>query len=98
DFNKAVYLVNKEDFYDAGHFILKEDSRISSPVSVLYYEYYESKTALKKLTELLNKKIQCVVGRQDIPFGKAQSPHLWDYADGTDTIEFLLKKNIAGIL
>ena len=98
DFNKAVYLVNKEDFYDAGHFMLKEDSRFSSPVSVLYYEYYESQTALKQMTEFLKEKIQCIVGRQYIPFGKAQSPHLWDYADGIDTIEFLLKKNIAGIL
>jgi hypothetical protein len=98
DFNKAVYIVNKEDFYDAGHFILKEDSRISSPVSVLYYQYYESQTALKQLTEFLKEKIQCVVGRKYIPFGKAQSPQLWDYSDGTDTIEFLLKKNIAGIL
>ncbi len=98
DFNKAVFIVNKEDFYDAGHFILKEDTRVSSPVSVLYYEYYESQTSLKQLTESLKEKIQCIVGRQYIPFGKAQSPHLWDYADGIDTIEFLLKKNIAGIL
>ena len=35
DFNKAVFLVNKDVFYDAGHLLLKEDGRISSPVSVL---------------------------------------------------------------
>ena len=93
DFNKAVYLVNKEAFYDAGYILLKEDSRISSPVSVLYYEYYESQTALKQQIELLKEKIQCMIGRHNIPFGKAQSPNLWDYADGIDTIEFLLKKN-----
>jgi hypothetical protein len=98
DFNKAVYLVNKEAFYDIGFLLLKEDNKISSPVSVLYYEYYESQYAVKQQTELLNEKIQCVVGKNNIPFGKAQSPHLWDYADGIDTIEFLLKKNIAGIL
>ena len=92
DFNKAVYIVNREVFYDAGHLLLKEDNKISSPVSVLYYEYYESQYAVKQLTELLKEKIQCVVGKQYIPFGKAQSPHLWDYADGKDTIEFLLKK------
>jgi len=93
DFNKAVYLVNKEVFYDTGHLLLKEDSKISSPVSVLHYEYYESENAVKQQTELLKEKIQCVVGIHYIPFGKAQSPHLWDYADGIDTIEFLLKKN-----
>jgi hypothetical protein len=98
DFNKAVYLVNKEIFYDAGYLLLKEDNKISSPVSVLYYEYYESQYAVKQQTELLKKKIQCVVGKHNIPFGKAQLPHLWDYADGIDTIEFLLKKKLAGIL
>ncbi|MGA2406570.1 MAG: hypothetical protein ABSF81_07465 [Bacteroidales bacterium] len=92
DFNKAVYLVNKEVFYDTGHLLLKEDSKISSPVSVLHYEYYESQYAVKQQTELLKEKIQCLVGLHYIPFGKAQYPHLWDYADGIDTIEFLLKK------
>ena len=92
DFNKAVYLVNKENFYDTGYLLLKEERGLSSPVSVLHYEYYDSQTAVKQQTELLKEKIQCIVGRHNIPFGKAQSPHLWDYADGIDTIEFLLKK------
>ena len=92
DFNKAVYLVNKEKFYDTGYLLLKEDKGLSSPVSVLHYEFYDSQTAVKQQTELQNEKIQCVVGRHNVPFGKAQSPHLWDYADRIDTIEFLLKK------
>jgi hypothetical protein len=92
DFNKAVYIVNKEPFYDTGYLLLKEDTRVSSPVSVLYYEYYDSQDVVEQQTELLKEKIQCIVGGHNIPFGKAQLPHLWDYADGIDTIEFLLKK------
>jgi hypothetical protein len=98
DFNKAVYLVNKEAFHDTGYLLLKEDNRISSPVSVLYYEYYNSQYAVEQQIELQKEKIQCVVGRHCVPFGQAQSPHLWDYADGIDTLEFLLKKSTAGIL
>jgi hypothetical protein len=98
DFNKAVYLVNKEAFHDSGFVLLKEETKISSPVSVLYYEYYESQYAVKQQAELLKEKIQCVIGKHNIPFGKAQWPHPWDYADGIDTIEFLLKKKLAGIL
>jgi hypothetical protein len=98
DFNKAVYLVNKDVFYDAGFLLLKEEKKIASPVSVLYFEQYESLDSVKQQTEFQKEKIQCVVGKQYIPFGKAQSPHLWDYADGIDTIEFLLKKKSAGIL
>jgi hypothetical protein len=92
DFNKAVYLVNKEKFHDTGYLLIKEDKVLSSPVSVLHYEFYDSQTSLKQQTDLQTEKIQCIVGRQNIPFGKAQSPQLWDYADGIDTIDFLLKK------
>jgi hypothetical protein len=98
DFSKAVYLVNKESFIDTGYLLLKEEKGLSSPVAVLYYEHYTSVSALQKETEFLKDKIQCVVGHNQVPFGKAQSPHLWDYSDGTDTIEFLSKKNKAGIL
>lgn len=98
DFNKAVYLVNKEVFYDFGYLLLKEDIRISSPVSVLFFEFYRSQDAVKQQTESLAENIQCVIGRNNIPFGTSQMPHLWDYADGIDTIEFILKKNIPGIL
>jgi hypothetical protein len=92
DYNKAVYLVNKEPFFDTGNLLMKQNTNISSPVSVLYFEYYESQDAVKQQKELLKNKIQCVVGKHYIPFGKAQLPHLWDYADGIDTIEFLQKK------
>ena len=95
---KLFIIVNKEKFYDTGYLLLKEDHKLSSPVSVLHYEYYKSLNDVKKQTELMKEKIQCIVGKHYIPFGKAQSPHLWDYADGIDTIEFLLKKKLAGIL
>ncbi len=98
DFNKAVYIVNKEAFYDFGYLLLKEDSRISSPVSVLFYEFYPSQNAVKQQTEYLAENIQCIVGRNNIPFGTSQMPHLWEYADGIDILEFILKKNIPGIL
>jgi hypothetical protein len=98
DFNKAIYLVNKENFHDTGYLLLKEETRLNSPVSVLNYEYFESQSAVIQQLEQKSNYIQCIVGRNAVPFGKAQSPHLWDYADGVDTIEFLLKNNLAGIL
>lgn len=98
DFNKAIYLVNREKFKDTGFLLLKENQGLASPVAVLYYEYYNSLDEAEKAVENLKEKMQCICGRNHIPFGKAQAPHLWDYADGIDTLEFLLKKNIAGIL
>lgn len=98
DYNKAVYLVNRESFRDTGYLLMKENESLSSPVAVLYYEYYREYSQLSRRLESLKDKIQCITGREHIPFGKAQSPHLWDYADGIDTIEFLSKKIFTGLL
>ncbi|HBC77920.1 MAG TPA: acyl-CoA reductase [Bacteroidales bacterium] len=93
DFSKAVFLVNRDPFTDAGFLLFKESSGISSPVAVLYYEYYESIQSVYTEIEKIREKIQCIVGRKEVPFGRAQWPQLWDYADGKDTVDFLLKKN-----
>jgi hypothetical protein len=98
DFNKAIYIVNKEKFHDTGYLLLKEDKAISSPVSVIHYEYCDSQGFITQQTDQLKDKIQCIVGRNNTQFGKSQFPSLWDYADNIDTLEFLLKKNMAGIL
>lgn len=100
DYFKSIYLVNKEVFYDNGFLLIKHDQRISSPVSVLFFENYtqigEARDYLKQHAE----KIQCIVGdkkhREEInaellAFGEGQSPELWDYADNVDTLRFLLK-------
>lgn len=98
DYNKAIYLVNREKFLDAGLLLLKEDTQLTSPVGVLYYEYYNSLEEVLNFIDRDRDKIQCITGRKWIPSGKAQSPELWDYADNIDTLDFLLKKNMAGIL
>jgi hypothetical protein len=97
DFNMAVYLVNKEKFLDTGYLILKENKGLSSPVSVLYYEYYKNNISVFERINNLKEKIQCVVGRNNVPFGQAQSPRLWEYTDNINTLDFLLKKNMSGI-
>jgi hypothetical protein len=92
DFNKAVFIVNREKFFDTGYILIKEDRNLSSPVSVLHYEYYSDYDYVYQQTDVLKEKIQCIVHRDYVPYGKAQSPELWDYSDRIDTISFLLKK------
>ncbi len=95
EYNKAVFLINKREHLDGGNILLTEDEGFASPVSVLYYEYYNSETALRNRLIVNSENIQCVVSKagiieNEIPFGKSQLPELWDYADGVDTMEFLL--------
>jgi len=93
DYNKAIFIVNKDKFVDTGYLIIRESKELSSPVAVLNYEFYDSLRDVCQHIEEISNRIQCIVSRNDIPFGMAQSPHLWDYADRIDTVDFLLKKN-----
>lgn len=98
EYNMAVFMVNKERFIDTGYLLLRENYRLSSPVAVLHYQFYNNREILHSGIEQQKEKIQCIVSGKEIPFGMAQRPELWDYADNIDTIDFLLKKNVPGIL
>lgn len=95
DYNKAVYLMSLAPVLDNGFIVLKEDPNFSSPIAVLFYERYTIKSQLKQKLDNHKDEIQCIVAHNfsenEIAFGKAQQPKLWDYADGVDTIAFLLK-------
>ena len=97
DYHRAIYLLNKEVFFDNGFILLKESKKIGSPVGTLFYEYYDKYEDVKKNLSEISEKIQCIVSNENIKnfteFGKTQSPELTDYADGIDTIDFLLKLN-----
>lgn len=95
DYNKAVYLMSNIELLDNEFMLLKEDEGISSPISIMYYEKYDSLSEIHKKVSELKEQIQCIVSQagipDEIPFGTAQCPYLWDYADGIDTMDFLLK-------
>ena len=92
DYNKSIYLVNLEDHLDNGFLLLKESEELVSPISVLFFELYSSEDELAEKLDGLKEKIQCVVGNAEglVPFGDAQNPEPWDYADQVDTMAFLL--------
>jgi len=94
DYNRAVYLMNKVNFLENGFVILKEDIAYSSPISVINYERYTDIKAVKTRLLLDSEQIQCIVSNEKMdkafPFGEAQFPEIDDYADGIDTMGFLL--------
>jgi hypothetical protein len=95
DYNKAVYLMDSFPLLDNEFMILKEDTGFSSPISVVFYELYGSMEQVEKILSEEAENIQCVVSKAGLPdeifFGETQTPKLWDYADGVDTVNFLLK-------
>ena len=79
--NNRFYMTNEST-------LLVENESIFSPISQLNYSFYNNiEMVLDKLKS--SKEVQCIAGL-DLPLGDAQKPGLMDYADGVDTIEFLL--------
>jgi hypothetical protein len=90
-YQSAIFKTNDQPVKDTGFLLLQESFGISSPVAVLFYQYYQSANELNAYLEMDADKFQCIVGKSPemVPFGKAQYPELWDYADHVDTLKFL---------
>jgi hypothetical protein len=94
DYNKAVFLMSNFKLLDNGFLTIKEDSSYASPISSVFYEYYDTLEDLQSRLQTEHEQIQCIVSNNlvenSIGFGQTQKPNLWDYADNVDTISFLL--------
>jgi hypothetical protein len=93
DYNKAVFLMSNFKLLDNGFLTIKEDTSHASPISSVFYEYYNNLAEIENRLQTDQDIIQCIVSndlvKNSIPFGTTQKPALWDYADGIDTISFL---------
>ncbi len=95
---RATYTAEGTSFTDAGHCLIARSSQIASPVSVIHCSYYRDLSEAAQFVVNNQERLQCVVAgggfRKDnvsvVPPGKSQQPEVWDYADGVDTMRFLL--------
>ena len=95
DYNKAVFLMSNFKLLDNGFLTIKEDPSYASPISSVFYEFYDDLESIENRLSTDANRIQCIVSKDlianSIAFGKTQKPELWDYADNIDTIAFLSK-------
>ncbi len=89
DYNLALLIMNNRVYMSNENIILVENENDFSPVSVLHYSFYKNKQVIVDDVKV-DANIQCIVGEGYIPFGHSQQPGLFDYADGRDTMQFLL--------
>ncbi|HIE15745.1 MAG TPA: acyl-CoA reductase, partial [Bacteroidales bacterium] len=90
DYQKAIFLMNDLSFLDGNFFLMQENNNLSSPISIIFYERYRNLNHLKLQLQTLQHKLQVVVSKENNNFGHTQQPNLWDYADGIDTLNFIL--------
>lgn len=96
DYHLAILMVNRELHYTNNAVILQEKTSLSAAISVLHYAYYQHPNEMYTWLEDNKDQLQCVVSAADwvhgaVGFGESQQPHLWDYADGVNTLNFLQK-------
>ncbi|RYF45121.1 MAG: acyl-CoA reductase [Chitinophagaceae bacterium] len=89
DYQLALLLINKEMYMSNGSLLLRANKSLFSPIGVLNYEFYDEPITLKA-SLATSDEVQCVVAHDQLPFGDTQKPTLTDFADGVDTLQFLL--------
>ena len=94
EYNRAIYLLNAEKFWDNNFVMLKEDESLFSPLSVLNFSRYENIEEVRNYVEANQENIQAIVAKPALGFdsinlGEAQNPDLSTYADHVDTMQFL---------
>ncbi len=89
DYHLTLLIMNNRFYMTNESIILTENTSLFSPVSQVHYEFYQNKESVVHALST-NDDVQCITGHGFIPFGSAQVPSLNDYADGVDTIDFLI--------
>lgn len=92
---RALYSMQDEEFIDCGGILLKEGNDFPTSLTTVTLCRYDNTEDVKRWICDNDTRIQCVVTRvagieRSVEFGRAQYPTLQDYADGVDTMRFLL--------
>ncbi|MBX2888270.1 MAG: acyl-CoA reductase [Ferruginibacter sp.] len=89
DYRLSLLMLNGLFYMTNGTLLLTEEDNLFSPIAVVNYSFYDNPEQLKQ-TLSNHSDIQCISGTGYLPPGMAQQPQLTDYADGVDTMQFLL--------
>ncbi|HEX6913960.1 MAG TPA: acyl-CoA reductase [Chitinophagaceae bacterium] len=89
DYQLALLMMSRKPYITDGTTILAENESMFTAISRVNYSYYQDPEAVTRALEQ-DSSVQVIVGHGATPFGRAQQPDLSDYADGVDTMQFLL--------
>lgn len=91
---RATLTIEGAEFWDAGAFIMRRGDDFAQSLAVVTLKEYVDMADVSAWLKSNAERIQCVVSNCGIegtqPLGRAQYPALADYADGVDTMRFLL--------
>jgi hypothetical protein len=85
DYQLALLMMGKKLYMDSGGVLMSENPSPFAAISQIHYQQYP----LGAIPTFNLDEIQCVVGKNQLPFGSLQKPLLAQYADGVDSLAFL---------
>jgi hypothetical protein len=85
DYQLALLMMGKKLYMDSGGVLMSENPSPFAAISQIHHQQYP----LGTVPSFNLDDIQCVVGKNYLPFGSLQKPLLAQYADGVDSLAFL---------
>jgi hypothetical protein len=86
--------MNLDPHIDTGYLIAKEKPELYAPVGMLNYSFYDSVDGVAQKLVEWGDALQCTVSNMPIAnamtFGNTQCTQLDDFADGVDTLQWLI--------
>lgn len=87
DYQLALLMMTRQFYMDTGAILMSENPSPFAAISQIHYQYYTPGA----LPIIDHSEIQCIVGKNGLQFGSLQQPQLHQYADGVDTLQFLVE-------
>jgi hypothetical protein len=87
--------MNLDPHIDTGYLIAKEKPELYAPVGMLNYSFYDSVDGVAQKLVEWGDSLQCTVSHlllnNAMNFGSTQCTQLYDFADGVDTLNWLIE-------
>jgi len=95
EYHRALLLMNLDPHIDTGYLIAKEKPELYAPVGMLNYSFYDSVDVVAQKLVAWGDSLQCTVSHLPLTnamnFGSTQCTQLYDFADGVDTLQWLIE-------
>ncbi len=91
DYQLSLHILNNQYYMSDGNVLFVENPSLFAPISTIHYQYYTGNFDWENFATDHAQDLQCIVGHETgVSFGTTQVPALSDFADGVDTMSFLL--------
>lgn len=89
---KAYFKTTEENVIISKNCVLKlSNFPMQTELGIINLVEYSNDLQLQTLLKSIEHEIQCIVSEENVTFGESQKPNLLEFADGVDTLAFLLE-------